>query len=97
MDSTYKKSLKNKVRKRILVVLFIDNFNSRIYSEIVNTLENDYLVGRGNYPRDMATAHKIQVNYNPMAMSGGATSDRITFATGGRPRTQKEKSRITCF
>ena len=56
MNSTTKKSLKNEVREQVLVVLFIDNSNKRIYSELVKTLENDYLMGQDNYPRYLATA-----------------------------------------
>ena len=63
----------------------------RIYSELVKTLENDYLMGQGNYPRDMATSQKILVNYNTMENYNGATSDGVTFATDGSPRTQKDK------
>ena len=44
MESTPKKSLKNEVREQVLVVLFIDNSNKRIYSELVKTLENYYLL-----------------------------------------------------
>ena len=91
LDSTAKKELKNEVLERILTVLFIDNSNRRIYSELVKTLENDYSMGQDNYPRDIATALKLLVNYKPMAKPSVSTSDGITFATGGRPMTQKEK------
>ena len=56
LESTAKKALKNEVRKRLMAVLFIDNSNSRIYSELLKTLENDYLMGQDKYPRDIATA-----------------------------------------
>ena len=81
----------------VLAFLFIDNSNRRIYSELVKKLANNYLVGQDKYPMDMATAQKLLVNYKPMGKSSGVTSDGITFVTGGRPRTQKEKSNITCF
>ena len=63
------------------MVLFIDNDNRRIYSELENTLENDYLMGQDKYPRDMETTHKQLINYKPTVKSSGATSDRITFTT----------------
>ena len=85
------------MRERVLAVLFIENSNRRIYSEIVKTLENDYLIGQDKYPRDMATAQKILVNYKPMAKSSGTTSDGIKFTTDRRPRNHKDKSNITCF
>ena len=97
LDSTAKKELKNEVLERILTVLFIDNSNRRIYSELVKTLENDYSMGQDNYPRDTATAQKLLVKYKPTANSSGDTSNGITFATNGRPRTQKDKLKITCF
>ena len=90
LDSTTKKALKNEVHEWVLVVLFIDNFNRRIYSELVKTHENDYLVGQDNYPRGMATAQKLLINYKPMENSSGATSDGISFVTNGGPRPQKE-------
>ena len=56
LGSTAKKALKNEVCELVLEVLFIDNSNKRIYSELVKTLENDYLMGQDNYPRYLATA-----------------------------------------
>ena len=94
LKSTANKALKNEVREWVLTVLFIDNSNRRIYSELVKTLENDYIMGQDNYPRDMATAMKLLVNYKPMAKSSVSTSDGITFVTNRRPRTQKEKPRV---
>ena len=47
LDSKSKKALKNEVFEQVLAVLFIDNSNRRIYSELVNTLENDFM-GQGN-------------------------------------------------
>ena len=44
LDSITKKALKNKLRKRLMAVLFIDNSNRRIYSKLFNTLENDCLI-----------------------------------------------------
>ena len=46
LESSPRKELKNKVRERVLAVLFIDNANSRIYSETVKTLKNDYIMGK---------------------------------------------------
>ena len=85
------------MRKRVLSVLFIENSNRRIYSEIVKTLDNDYLMGQDNYPRDLATVQKLLVNYKPMEKSSDTTSYWITFANYGRPRNQKDKSNIMCF
>ena len=39
----------------------------------------------------------LLVNYKPMAKPSVSTSDGITFATGGSPMTQKDKSNPTCF
>ena len=89
LDSTAKKWLKNEVCVWVLAVIFIDNGNRRIYSELVKTLENEYLVGQDNYPRDMSTTLKLMVNYKPMANSSGSTSDMITLKTNGRPITHK--------
>ena len=44
LDSTSKKSLNNEVCEQVLAVLFINNYNRRIYYEIVNTLENIVVV-----------------------------------------------------
>ena len=49
LESTSKKALNNEVRERVPAVLFIDNDNMRIYSELVNTLENNYFMGQNNY------------------------------------------------
>ena len=57
----------------------------------MKNLENGYLMGKYNYPRDVATTQKIMVNYKPMEKSNGAISDGIIFATNGRPRTKKNK------
>ena len=46
LESSPRKELKNKVRERVLAVLFIENANSRIYSEVVKTLKNDYIMGK---------------------------------------------------
>ena len=77
--------------------LFVENINRRIYPELVKTLENNYIMGQDNYPRDMAPTQKLLVNYKPMEKSSGATSDGITFTTNGRPRTLQDKSKIPCF
>ena len=97
LESTAKKDLKNNMRERVLEVIFIKNDNRRIYSELVKTHENDYLMGQDNYPRDTATAQKLLVKYKPTANSSGDTSNGITFATDVRPRNQKEKLKTTCF
>ena len=55
LESTAKKVLKNEVRERVLAIIFIDNSNMRIYSELVKTLDNAHLMGQEKYPRDMAT------------------------------------------
>ena len=62
LDSTAYKALKNKVRKWVLAFLFIDNSIRRIYSDLVKTLENDYLMGQDKYTRDMVTAQNHLVN-----------------------------------
>ena len=46
LESSPRKELKNKVRERVPAVLFIENANSRIYSEVVKTLKNDYIMGK---------------------------------------------------
>ena len=46
MDSTAKKALKNEVREWLPAVLFIENTNRRIHSELVKTLKNYYLMGQ---------------------------------------------------
>ena len=91
LDPISKKALNNEVHGWVLVVLFIENSNRRIYSALAKTLENDYCMGKGNYPREMSTTQKLLVNYKHMENPSGATSDGITFATDGRPRTQKDK------
>ena len=48
LDTTDKKPINNKVIERVMVVLFIENDNRRVYSEIVRTLENNYLMGQDN-------------------------------------------------
>ena len=45
LDYTSKKAIKNKVHERVLMVLFIDNPNRRIYYKLARTLENDYIMG----------------------------------------------------
>ena len=45
----------------------------------MKTLGKNYLVGNGNYPRDMAITHNLLVNYKTTTKSSGTTSDRITF------------------
>ena len=97
LESTAKNELKNKVCGRGLAFLFIDNYNRRIYSEIVKTLKNDYLMGQENYPMYMAITNNLLVNCKQMEKSSGDTSDRITFMTNVRPRTHREKSQINCF
>ena len=97
LESTAKKDLKNNMREQVLAVLFVDISNRRIYSELVKTHTNDYIMGQDNYPRDITTIQKILVKYKPTSRSSGDTSNRITFATDGRPRTRKEKSKIMCF
>ena len=46
MDSTAKKALMNEVHERLPAVLFIENANRRMHSELVKTLENYYLMGQ---------------------------------------------------
>ena len=75
LDSTAKKSLNNEVCEQVLAVIFINNYNRRIYYEIVNTLEKNYLMGKDNYPRDISTSQKLLVNYKHMEKSSGSTSD----------------------
>ena len=91
LDSTDKKALKNKVCGRVLAVLFIENKNRSLYSELTNTLENDCLMGQEDYPRYMATTQKLLENYKTMVKASGTTSDGIPFTTDERPSTQKEK------
>ena len=45
------------------------------------------------YPRDMATGHKLLVNYNPMGNSIAVTSYGITFETDGRPCKQEDTNK----
>ena len=61
MESKDKKALKNKVRQWVLAVLFIENKNRKVYSELVKTLEDDYLMGKEKYTRDMATPNNLLV------------------------------------
>ena len=97
LDYTAKKAPKNKVREQLLAVIFVDNTNRRIYSELVKNLENDYIMSQNNYQRDMATSKKLLVNYKRMENSSGANIDGTTLVTDGRPRNHKDKSNITCF
>ena len=46
LNSTANKALKNEVHERVLAVLFIEITNRITYSDIMKTLENDYLVGQ---------------------------------------------------
>ena len=91
MESISKKVLNNKLHKWVLAVLFIDNSNRIIYSEILNILENDYLMGQVKYPRYVATTQNLLVNYEPMAKVSDATNKGIPFMTYGRPRAHNDK------
>ena len=62
MESIDKKVINNEVQKLLLAVLFIDNSNRIIYSEISNILENYYLMEQENYPMDVATTKKLLLN-----------------------------------
>ena len=62
LNSTAKEALNNEVCERVLLVLYIENSNRRIYYELLNTLKNDYIMGQDNYPRDMATSQKLLLN-----------------------------------
>ena len=53
---TAKKVLNNKVHTLFLVDPFIENINMRLYSDLLKTLKFNYLMGQGNYPRDIDTA-----------------------------------------
>ena len=97
LGSTAKKALNNEMHERVLVFLFIDNSNRRLYAELVKTLAKKYLVGQDNYSWDMATAHKLLVKYKPMKKSSCATSDGIIYATNRRPRNQKNKIKDHVF
>ena len=55
LNPTAKKALKNEGREQVLAVLFIESANRRMYYDRVKTLENDSLMGKDNYPMDMAT------------------------------------------
>ena len=72
-------------------VLFIENTNRRVYSELLKNLTNDYLLVQDNYSRGVYTVHKMLVNYKPMGKSTGTTSDGIKFMANGRPRFHKDK------
>ena len=74
------------------MVLFIENANRRIYSNVLKTLENNYLMGQDNYKMCMATSQKILINYKPMPKASGDTGDGITFLNDGIPRSKKHKS-----
>ena len=46
LNPTAKKALKNEVRGQVLTILFIDNANRIIYSDLLKTLENYNLMGQ---------------------------------------------------
>ena len=69
LESRAKKALNNKVSERVMKVLFMDNANRIIFSELVKTLEKNYLMGKYNYPSDMTITQKLMVNYEPIEIS----------------------------
>ena len=61
LDLTARNAFNKKVHKQFLVVPLIDNLNIRIYSELLKTLESNYLMGQDKYLRDIFTTQKLLV------------------------------------
>ena len=97
LDATAKKLDNNEALEGVIEVLFIKNSNIKLYYGLLNSLENDYLMGQNSYSRYMDTTHKLMANDKPTTNDSGTNSDIITFAANERLRSKKNKSNITCF
>ena len=89
-----------KARTLALSTLYMENSNRNHYGVINQKLENDYLVGQDNYPKDLADAQKLLLNYkNDPKLSRSTTgNDGIAFAQQGQSgQREPDKSRITCY
>ena len=101
LDPAKQADVMAKAKTLALSTLYMENSNRNHYGVINQKLENDYLVGQDNYPKDLSDAQKLLLNYkNDPKLSRSTTgNDGIAFAQQGQPGQQREpdKSRITCY
>ena len=75
---------KQKARDMYLATAFILGCDRTRYGKLVENMENDYLQGRGAYPKTMATAFNLLVNWKQdprnLMHSVGVTNDGVSFA-----------------
>jgi hypothetical protein len=82
LDAASQVDVLAKAKTLALSTLYMENSNQNHYGVINQKLENDYLVGQDNYPKDLSAAQKLLLNYkNDPKLSMSTTGNNgIAFA-----------------
>jgi hypothetical protein len=91
------KKLKEETYERYLATSFVLAADRSRYGRLIESLENDYLQGRDNYPTTLTSAYNLLTNWKQdprnLMRSIGPVNDGVSFATTDGT---KDKSHIQC-
>ena len=93
LDDENQLKAKAMARDRTLAISFIMSSDPRRYKQVVRDLENDFLKGKNNYPKDVPTAYKLLNEYRTYGIS---RDSQVPSSTNLAFPQHKERKKIAC-
>ena len=93
LDDENQLKAKAMARDRTLAISFIMSSDPRRYKQVVRDLENDFLKGKDNYPKDVPTAYKLLNEYR---IYGITRDSQVPSSTNLVFPQHKERKKIAC-